>query len=207
MNQIETLIDIQYLGNITYYKGISNGSNIIFEQYDTHKKKNFANRCIIAGANGRINLSVPLQQGRSQKTITKDVRISNAENWKLRHWRSIISSYNNSPWFKYFNDDLAVLFNRRFDFLLDWNLACLNWTLKHLKLDLEYQLTQEWKENWSGMQDFRNVIVPDKDQPASKIRYPQVFENKLGFMPDLSILDLLCCEGPKSALGLLKNKV
>lgn len=206
MNQIETLIDIQYLGNITYYKAISNGSNIIFEQYDTHKKKSFANRCIIAGANGRINLSVPLQQGKSQKTITKDVRISNAENWKLRHWRSIISSYNNSPWFKYFNDDLAVLFNRRFDFLLDWNLACLNWTLKHLKLDLEYQLTQEWKENWSGMQDFRNVIVPDKDQPASKIRYPQVFENKLGFMPDLSILDLLCCEGPKSALGLLKNE-
>ncbi len=207
MNQIETIIDIQYLGNITYYKAISNSSNIIFEQYDTHKKKSFANRCIIAGANGRINLSVPLQQGRSQKTITKDVRISNAENWKLRHWRSIISSYNNSPWFKYFNDDLAVLFNRRFDFLLDWNLACLNWTLKHLKLDLEYQLTQEWKENWSGKQDFRNVIVPDKDQPASKIRYPQVFESKLGFMPDLSILDLLCCEGPKSALGLLNNKV
>jgi hypothetical protein len=207
MNEDMFIIDIQYFANTIYYKNICSRRYIVFEQYNAHRKKSFANRCIIAGANGNINLSVPLQQGRSQKTITKEVRISNAENWQLRHWRSIISSYNNSPWFKYFNDDLAVLFNRRFDFLLDWNLACLDWTLKHLKLSLEYQLTQEWKKNWSGMQDLRNVIVPDNDQPASKIRYPQVFENRLGFMPDLSILDLLCCEGPKSALGLLKSKI
>lgn len=205
MQEDTFIVDIQYFGNATYYKKLCDCKYVILEQYDRHKKKSFANRCTIGGANGRINLSVPLEQGRSQKTITKDVKISNTENWQLRHWRSIISCYNNSPYFKYFSDNMTVLFNRRFDFLLDWNLACLDWTLKHLKLDIEYQLTREWKENWSGVQDFRNRIVPDKDQLASKIRYPQVFENKSGFMPDLSILDLLCCEGPKNALILLNN--
>ncbi|MEO5998192.1 MAG: WbqC family protein [Chitinophagaceae bacterium] len=199
------IVDNQYFANIIYYKKIVNFKNVIIEQYDEHKKKSFANRSTIAGANGIINLSVPLEKGRSQRTISRDVRIWNEENWQLRHWRSILSCYNNSPWFKYLSDELAVIFSRRFEFLLDWNLACFNWTLKILRLDLTYQLTEEWRPATpAGTSDCRNTIQPGDDNFPNPIRYQQVFENKIGFIPGLSILDLLFCEGPKSSILLLQ---
>ncbi len=206
MYKSSLIIDFQYFASIIYYKLIIKDLYIIFDVCIEHKKKSFANRAIISGANGRIVLSVPLIKGRNQKTILKDVRIANAGNWQLMHWRSIVSSYNNSPWFKYFSDDLAGIFSKRFEFLLDWNLTCFEWTLKIMKMDINYEVTSEQVKILSGMEDYRNKIIPGADQSVSAIRYPQVFENKLGFLPDLSILDLLCCEGPKNAVLLLKSQ-
>jgi hypothetical protein len=200
------LIDNQYFANIIYYKNIVNCSNIIIEQYDEHQKKSFCNRCAIFGANGQINLSIPLEKGRSQKTISRDLRISNDENWQLRHWRSIVSCYNNSPWFKFISDNMADIYFTRFEFLLDWNLACLDWTLRVMKLEFSYSLTSEWvRMPPPGISDFRNMVRPGKPNGERATRYPQVFENKFGFIPGLSILDLICCEGPKGAALLLKN--
>lgn len=201
------LIDNQYFANIIYYKKIVNFKYVVIEQYDEHKKRSFANRSVIAGANGKINLSIPLEKGRSQKTISRDLKIWNVGNWQLRHWRSIISSYNNSPWFKYFSDDLAELFTRRFEFLVDWNVACFEWTLKTLKLDLDYHLSREWTESIpTDTLDMRNAIIPGQENLYDSIRYQQVFEEKIGFLPGLSILDLIFCEGPRTSILLLKGE-
>lgn len=198
------LIDYQYFANINYYKKLIKFRYVIFEQYDDHKKRSFSNRCAIAGTNGRIDLSIPLEKGRSQKSKTKDVKISNAEKWQLRHWRSILSSYNNAPWFKHFSDDLAALYAEPYEYLIDWDLACLDWTRKILKLDFEYERSKEWLETVPPeMEDFRNSVIPGRADLEHPIQYQQVFEEKTGFIPDLSILDLLFCEGPKQTISLL----
>lgn len=204
--KISLIIDIHYFANTKYYKYLIRSPHIVLEQYDFHQKRSFSNRSTIAGANGLINLSVPIQKGRSQKTLTRDIRIANEENWQLRHWRSILSSYNNSPWFKYFSDDLSVVFSKRHGFLLDWNLACFDWVTTKLNLGMSYKLTREWNIlPGAGVIDLRNTIMPGTANPGDQVRYQQVFENKIGFQPDLSILDLLFCEGPKSSVMLLKG--
>jgi len=206
MDKNSLIIDIQYFGNLSFYKILCSYTYILIEQFDDHKKKSFSNRSVIAGANGKIILSVPLQKGRSQKTMSKDVRISNTENWQIRHLRSIVSSYNNSPWFKFMSDDLAVLYSRRYEYLQDWNLACLDWTLKIMNIHLNYELSKEWCETSFEGNDFRNKIHPGSNRPDIIIRYPQVFEDKNGFFPELSILDFIFCEGPKNAASLLKKE-
>src|SRR5436305_332161 len=109
------IVDVQYFGSINYYKKVITSSYVLFEQYERHQKTGFLNRCTIAGANGPITLSVPLEGGRDQKTEVRDIRICNEEDWQKRHWKSIVSTYNRSPWFEYLRDEMADLYKRPFN--------------------------------------------------------------------------------------------
>src|SRR6186997_2705706 len=100
----KNLIDIQYFGNLSYYKMLYSSKYVVLELYDEHKKLSFSNRCVIVGANGPLTLSIPLQKGRNQKTIMKEIRIANEEKWQKDHWKGIVSCYNGSPWFRYLDD-------------------------------------------------------------------------------------------------------
>src|SRR5690349_25117469 len=101
------IIDLHYFGNLSYYKILFSAAYIYFDQYDQHKKLSYANRCIIGGANGLLTLSVPLEKGRNQRTIMKDIKISNEKRWQQDHWKGIVSCYNASPWFGHYNDELS----------------------------------------------------------------------------------------------------
>lgn len=198
------IFDIQYFGNLYYYKLLFNRSYIIFDQYEPHQKKSFNNRCTIAGANGPILLSIPLQKGRIQTTPLKDIRISNDENWQKRHWRSILSSYNASPWFSFYRDSMADVFSRPHTFLMDWNLSCLDWTIRQMRMTLHYELNgQDNRPDLSGVA--KQPVRPKTEGVNLNIRYQQVFESRHGFIPGLSILDLLFCTGPKTSVALLKS--
>src|SRR5271154_2541688 len=107
----------QYFPATIFYKNLYCCSNIVFDQYESYQKMSFRNRCIIAGANGTITLSIPLQDGRSQKTLMKDVRIAGTGKWQGDHWKSIVSCYNKSPWFEFYKDELQALFKKPFVFL------------------------------------------------------------------------------------------
>jgi hypothetical protein len=212
------LIDLQYFAPIISYKISYNFSNIIFEQYENYQKMSFRNRCQIAGAEGVIELSVPLLNGRDQKTLMKDVRISTRQPWQAQHWKTIVSCYNRSPWFDFYQDELEQLYRRRFDFLMDWNGACFEWSLKALGLPISVTLTESYQKNYEGDEyaDWRGRIMPknradiwaalwgDKtagENPAEKTGvkpYYQVFAERTGFIPNLSILDLLFCEGKQA---------
>ncbi|MEJ7767903.1 MAG: WbqC family protein, partial [Chitinophagaceae bacterium] len=201
LETMNELPGIQYFGNIYYFKILLQTSDIIFDQYEAHRKTSFNNRCLIAGANGPILLSIPLQQGRLQKTILKDIRISKDEKWQQRHWRSIVSSYNPSPWFNHYSDKMAQLFSLPFEFLIDWNLACLEWTLQVLKAGVDYRLNKE-NELAGPMADYASRKKQDI-QHLPDLRYQQVFEDRNGFIPGLSIIDVLFCEGPQRSRSLL----
>jgi hypothetical protein len=198
------IIDIQYFSAIYLYKNLSKFSNIIFDQYETYQKMGFRNRCQLAGAEGVVNLSVPLDKGRGQRTLVRDVRISDRQRWQAQHWKTIVSCYNRSPWFDFYRDDLEQLYRRRFDFLLDWDLACFDWSVRVLGLPIRVGLTEGWERVYlpSEAVDWRGRLRP-KDRAGEAeaggvdrpVRYRQVFEEKTGFIPNLSILDLLFCEG------------
>ncbi|MGN6436004.1 MAG: WbqC family protein [Agriterribacter sp.] len=203
------LIDNQYLGSFIYYKISINASYIELEQYERWQKMSFRNRCLIAGANGTLPLSVPVVGGRNVGDLIKDVKIDNTKNWQSVHWRSIFSAYNRSPWFEFYHDEMEIFYNRKFEFLWDWNLELLQWILKKLDIHVPVRFSNEYKKNPDlppGTLDMRGKILPktlsffNSDCPS----YGQVFDQRHGFIPNLSIIDLLFCEG-KNAINVLKS--
>lgn len=207
------LIDIQYFANLNYYKKLFNHTYIIFEKYNNFQKMSFQNRCVIAGSNGPLTLSVPLAGGRDQKCPVHEIGIANKEKWQRAHWRSIISAYNRSPWFEYYKDSLSVLYQQPFSRLIDWNLACLNWSLTHLMPALKWEFSTAYTNHYQDpeLTDMRGRITP-KTHPATPggkqtegVVYSQVFSEKTGFIANLSILDLLFCEGSRGAVSVLQR--
>ena len=198
------LIDLQYFPSIILYKSLCESSNIVFEQYETYQKMSFRNRCQIAGAEGLINLSVPLVKGRDQKTLIREVRISDRQPWQAQHWKTIVSCYSRSPWFEFYRHELEALYRRRFDFLLDWNLSCFEWSLRVLGLSIPVSLTERYEKEFvdENVTDWRGKILPKNQEEGPK--YRQVFEERIGFIPNLSVLDLLFCEG-KEAIRYIRS--
>lgn len=199
------LIESQYFPPISFYKTLIEVDILKIERYEHYQKVSYRNRCYIAGPNGVILLSVPLTKGKNQRTIMKDVRISNEEKWQGLHWKTLTSAYRRSPWFEYFEGELETLYERKFDFLLDWNMACFEWANKVLGLEKQVDLTGSFVKSYdpaTGILDQRDVMVPGKSAGSHPV-YTQVFGERTGFVPNLSILDLLFCEG-KRALELLK---
>jgi hypothetical protein len=198
-----TLItDIQYFPSVVLYKILYKYSNIIFNQYDWHKKTSFRNRTRIAGANGIIGLSIPLIYGRDQKRPASEVRIDNSKKWQSQHWKSIQSCYNRSPWFEYYRQEVYQLYQVPYDLLTDWNLACFEWTVKKLNISLDISLSEsrgDMDKNKDQALDLTNKLLPKNYKQFGELRYHQVFEERLGFIPNLSILDLLFCEGKRAA--------
>ncbi|RFS20567.1 hypothetical protein DVR12_18570 [Chitinophaga silvatica] len=193
------LIESQYFAPIDVYKTLVQNDVLCLERYEHYQKVSYRNRCYIAGPNGRITLSVPLSKGKNQRTVMKDVRISNEERWQSLHWKTLVSAYRRSPWFEYFEADLETLYSKPFDFLLDWNIACLEWVNRQIGLTIPVTFTNEFQKEVtaSGVTDARDTILP---LPAStgEPTYTQVFQERIGFIPNLSILDLLFCEGKQS---------
>ncbi len=168
----------------------------------------FRNRCVIAGADGPIILSVPLEGGRNQRKPMKEVRIDNRKDWQVQHWRTIVSCYNRSPWFEFYRDELDMLYQGNFSFLAGWDEACFQWVSGKIGLPVKSQVGNEPRQgdDDTGKCDWRNRFIPatiSHDFPEA-VKYRQVFEERTGFMPHLSVLDLLFCEG-KNALRILSR--
>ena len=202
------LTEFQYFGTVNWYKLLFQFSNIQFEQYETYQKMSFRTRCMIVGSNGLINLSVPLEKGRSQKLLIKDVKISYSENWQEQHWRSIASCYGNSPFFEFYEESLLLLFEIRPTYLIDLNWQTFEWVTKRLKWGAQMERTDQYlPENPNGVFDARNLFKPrDYDQVKDVVKYQQVFEDRIGFKPNLSVLDLMFCNGPGSKSLLTSNQ-
>jgi hypothetical protein len=201
------LIDIQYFGTINYNKILFQYSNIIFEQYETYQKMSFRNRMVVAGSNGPVNLSVPLEKGRGQKILMKDVKISYRTPWQQQQIRTLRSCYNRAPFFEFYQHGVENLINLRKEFLLDLNLAALDWLQKTLKSDTPVSLSENYQNTCpAGCIDARNKLLP-KNYPNSPMGfdYTQVFAERTGFLPNLSILDLLFNCGPASSRFLQDN--
>jgi hypothetical protein len=129
----------------------------------------------------------------------KDVRIDNKENWQARHWKTITSCYNKSPWFDYYRDELEELYSRPYHNLMEWNIDGFKWVCDKMSIKTGWSLSETYNKNYvdDDVLDWRNHLKPstiNKLYPHAK-RYPQVFEDRFGFVPNLSVLDHLFCAG------------
>jgi hypothetical protein len=200
---MKLLTEFQYFPSVILYKNLTKVSNIVFEQYEYYQKMSFRNRCRIAGGEGAIDLSIPLQKGRDQKTPIREVRIAGSPHWQAAHWKTIRSCYSRSPWFGYYREDLEALYSQPADLLVDWNRACFDWSLTALGLSVEVSLTDAWRPAYPEDEwiDWRGKLLPSEPgapATAGSPRYRQVFEERTDFIPGLSILDLLFCEGKRA---------
>jgi hypothetical protein len=196
-------IESQYFMNIVSYSTLLKSSHIDFSLCDSFRKMSFRNRCVISTANGLLSLTVPILGGRSVRAPFSETRIDHSSPWQERHWRSIFTAYGNSPWFFHYGDSLELLFRRRETFLADWNQGCFEWLNDAVGVSLS--VANDPSEVERGLLDLRDLIRPnnfqDPDLGPFPI-YPQVFEEKNGFQPNLSMLDLVLNMG-KSTLDIL----
>lgn len=204
------LIEYHYFGSVNYINALFQFSHIEFEICETYQKMSFRNRCRVAGGNGVVNLSVPLQKGRDQKAPLKDIRVSYDLPWQVQQWRTIVSCYNRSPYFEYYAPWLDSFFQRRPAFLLDLNRDLTDWLWKVLKMEASRSESESFvlgSQGRQGITDLRGVFTPRTSFTEEEtISYHQVFADRLGFIPHLSILDLLFCEGPASRSILTNHK-
>ena len=202
--QQSILIESQYLPPIQYFSKLVQYATIFIEQQEHYAKGSYRNRCEIATANGILALSIPLQKGKNEQQPIRAVRIAYHEPWQRLHWESIRSAYGNAPFFEFYEDALKPFFQTPYEFLFDFNWALLQLLLQLLGLRPNLGLTQRFEQPPPPeVLDFRDALSPKahRRQPDPHFqprRYAQVFEEKHGFLPNLSILDLLFCTGPEA---------
>lgn len=204
---MKLLIDYQYFGTVNYYKMLFQYKYIEFEEYERYQKGSFRNRTIIPGANGLINLSVPLQNGRDQRSLFKDIKITYKENWMLQHTRALDACYRRAPFYEYYRDSLFTILASQEEYLMHLDKKLMQWVLKMMKAKLEISYSSSYQMNMEeGVKDARNVFLPNQTIALiDVVKYAQVFEDRNGFQPNMSILDLLFCCGPAATGLLLSN--
>jgi hypothetical protein len=195
-------LSMAYLGPVAYYQALGKGDSIVLEQYEYYVKQSYRNRCNIAGPNGVLALTIPIEKNGKEKILVRDIRISEHDDWQIQHWRSIESAYNSTPFFEYYKDDLVHFYRKKWNFLWDFNLEIQSTILNLLELQPNIGFTDEYKvkldENYL---DLRQSIHPKiENQLFSNNSYYQVFEQRFGFQPNLSIIDLLFNMGNESQL-------
>ena len=201
MNDIKAnnIIDLQYFGNIYWFSKLIKLKHITFPLYESYKKMSFRNRSVVASSNGTVNLSVPLESGRNQKSRYGEIKILYSQNWQTNHWQTILSCYNKSPFFEYYRDGLKPFFTQNTEFLFVHNLSILDWLIKTMKLPVTYNVAMEETIITEEVNDFRDYYLPKNYQNINDFPvYPQVFQDRIGFIPNLSILDLLFNTGPQA---------
>ncbi len=201
------LFELQYFPTVISFKILLNESNIGFPLYERYRKMSFLNRAVIPAANGLTTLSIPLVGGRETRQIIGDVRIDNSQDWQIRHWRTISSAYRRSPWFEYYEPELSAIYRAQYEFLYQWNLDLMNWVLKNLKTDIDPRiLTLKETEGYSW--EVENNLRPSNFQELKFTHdlpvYAQVFQDRIGFQANVSIIDLLFNEGNKTRSLLTK---
>ena len=196
------LIIPPYAGNIQYYSLFAHYKEVQLERYAHYVKQTYRNRCQILTANGVMNLTIPVEKVSGEKMLDKDVRISSTD-WQRVHWNAIESAYNNSPFFLYYEDDIRPMYEKKFDFLLDFNLQLQEILVSLLGLQTEFKLTENYIDSHEF--DLREVLSPKYKGELpnfNSMPYYQVFKEKYGFVENLSIFDLLFNMGNESVLIL-----
>ena len=206
------LFPITYFGPISWYSRLLRTENWRIEDTEHYVKQTTRNHCLIATANGVQKLTVPVEKpsrseeggARSEPLLTREVRLSDHGKWRTEHWNAICTAYGESPFFDYYADDLRPFFNRRdWEFLFDYDMAIFEKMLELVGIAPKGQGVQEFRS--SGVQTIESSTVNSQLSTVNSQlggAYWQVYQQRHGFLPDLSILDLLCCMGPEAILYL-----
>lgn len=194
-----------YFPSISQFAAMVQADSITFEMEDNFQKQTNRNRMYIYSPNGVQLLNVPVKHAKDEKhQKTKDVRIEDAFDWQKQHFKSLEAAYRTSPFFEYFEDELAPIFQKKHTFLMDLNFEALDVVSNCLGFNLKFDKTAEYFHETTEFSDFRHLANGKKDTLQFE-PYTQVFEEKHGYLNNLSILDLLFNEG-RYAVDYLKTQ-
>lgn len=201
-----------YLAPVQYYSKLLLQDKIVIEQNENYMKQTYRNRCTILSANGPMALSIPIESSGGKKTLVRDIRIAEHGNWRHLHWNALISAYNSTPYFEYYEDDFRVFYEKRYEYLFDLNEGLREMICSLLDIETSniYYSDQYISETGQQDKDYRYEISPKRDWKETDphfvaVPYYQIFEQKFGFTKNLSIVDLLFNMGNESLLILQQS--
>lgn len=188
-----------YFAPISQYQAIFQNDAIVFEVEDNFQKQTYRNRCYIFASLGKLQMNVPIihTHDTTVRQKTKDTKIDNAYSWQKRQLKTLQAAYRSSPYYEFYEDDLMPIFEDKHDFLLDLNLKTHEFIMDAIQEEISFSKTTEYLKEPS-LKDARELANPKLKSLTEFKPYTQVFDDKYGFIPDLSILDLLFMEGPNS---------
>ena len=200
------LIHPTYFPSISHFVAMAQSEKIVFEMQDNFQKQTNRNRTYIYSPNGIQLLNIPVKHSKQIHQKTKDVKIETDFDWQKQHFKSLVAGYRSSPFFEYFEDEIRPVFEKQYTFLVDLNFETMQIISKCLRMKFEYETTTEYfrEVDSNTILDFRTLADGKKDDSEFET-YTQVFEEKHGFLNNLSVLDLLFNEG-RYALDYLKNQ-
>jgi hypothetical protein len=193
-----------YFPSISHFVAISKSETMTLEMNDNFQKQTNRNRMYIYSPNGIQMLNVPVKHSTKIHQKTRDIQIENSFDWQKQHFKSLEAAYRSSPFFEFFEDEIHPLFEKKHLFLMDLNLETMSTVFKCLKMIFNFDETTEYLTKIEDKTDFRQLINGKKDN-AKFDPYTQVFEEKHGFINNLSVLDILFNEG-RYALDYLKTQ-
>ena len=204
MNTI--LLHPTYFPSISHFTAIVQAEKVLFEMEDNFQKQTNRNRTYIYSPNGIQLLNIPVKHSKKAHQKTKDIQIENDFDWQKQHFKSLEAAYRSSPFFEYFEDDLLPIFEKKHQFLMDLNLEVFHLITKCLRMKEEFSTTTEYfhEINSNEITDFRFLANGKKDHSQFE-SYTQVFDDKFGFINNLSVLDLVFNEG-KFAFDYMKSQ-
>ena len=217
---MKALLSSTYFGPIQWYQKLNRYDECLIERHESFIKQTYRNRMLIPTTNGPLALTIPTNHNTS--LAMKDIRISDHANWRHVHWNALLSAYGESPFFEYYQDDIRPFYEKKYEFLFDFNMEITEKMIELLDIRPKISITNEYiqseerkvkreefnsftKHKVESIKDFREVIRPKKPLPDAEFeskRYYQVYEQKFGFQPNMSILDLLFNEGNEAIFYL-----
>ncbi|MCD8447852.1 WbqC family protein [Tenacibaculum finnmarkense] len=196
-----------YFAPISQYAAIYNADSVVFELEDNYQKQTYRNRCAIYAANGKLSLNIPVKHLLTEsRKKSKDTLVENDIPWQQQHFKSLQSAYKSSPFFEFFEDDIAAIFHKKYRYLQDVNIDTHLFIADALQIDDSFTKTVDYQVT-PNIPDYRNLAIAKKGIEIEMERYIQIFDDKHGFMPNLSILDLLFMEGPNASTFLENIKI
>lgn len=190
--------DLMYFPPTAFWSQWKKHGSLLIESADNYQKTSYRNRAHIAHPEGFVPMGIPLLKGKNSRMPYQKVLVDNTKPWQRNHWRAITTAYGKSPFFEHYSEQLKPLFERKWTHLFDYNLEALLLVKNLLAFDdYSFELTDAY-DKYPESEDFRSFIKPNRDINHKFVEYVQVFSDKTGFVPNLSILDLLFCMGPEA---------
>ncbi|MBK7762952.1 MAG: WbqC family protein [Bacteroidetes bacterium] len=196
------LLSSEYFPSIAWYQKYLQAGEAYIEQLEYFEKSTLRNRCYISGPNGMLALSVPIEGGRGMHIPINEIKIAKESNWQQQHWRSLLASYNRSPYFEYYEMEFAHFFEKKYSNLFALNLESILLLNKLMQIKKSLLLTKVYQKSVpANCIDYRRTHKLQHNLPSHQLKYIQPFEGKQGFLDGLSMIDLLFCAGKQAMFG------
>lgn len=195
-----TILPLSYLPSVEYVARLLREQCVI-DVGEHYVKRSERNRAYILSANKVMPLTVNVVGGNRPRLPMRDVEIDYSKRWQHQHWVSILSAYKSSPYFDHYAPYLEPFYRREWRYLVDYNRELLEVLLRLLGSPMQLPLSEQYVEAREGDVDLR----PKHREGSTFVAEPyfQNFSERMPFQPNLSVLDLLLCEGPAAIDGVL----